>query len=245
MCSTASDCAPSAAVVNAIDPDRVLVLGDNAYPNGSVADYATFYDPNWGAFKSKTSPSPGNHEYQTAGAAGYFAYFTGVQPYYSFDLGTWHLVSLNSEIPVGAGSAQETWLKADLAANAGKCILAYWHQPRWSSSSTHGSNATYGQLWQDLHNASADIVLNGHVHNYERFARQNPAGMAAGDGIREFVVGTGGRSFYGFNAPIANSEVRNANTHGVLKLTLHPLSYDWQFVPVAGSTFTDSGSASC
>jgi hypothetical protein len=139
MCSTASDCAPSAAVVNAIDPDRVLVLGDNAYPNGSVADYATFYDPNWGAFKSKTSPSPGNHEYQTAGAAGYFAYFTGVQPYYSFDLGTWHLVSLNSEIPVGAGSAQETWLKADLAANAGKCILAYWHQPRWSSSSTHGS----------------------------------------------------------------------------------------------------------
>ena len=193
LCSTASDCAPSAAVVDAIDPARVLVLGDNAYPNGSPSDYASFYQPNWGRFKAKTRPVPGNHEYQTAGAAGYFGYFTGVQPYYSFDVGAWHLIALNSELPVSVGSAQETWLKADLAANAGKCILAYWHQPRWSSGQ-HGSNSTYHQLWVDLYAAGADIVLNGHDHNYERFAKQNASGVAKADGVREFVVGTGGRA---------------------------------------------------
>ena len=245
LCSTPTDCAPSAAVVDTIDPDKVLVLGDNAYPNGSSSDYTAFYAPNWGRFKAKTMPVPGNHEYQTAGAAGYFGYFTGVAPYYSYDLGAWHLIALNSEIPVNDGSAQENWLTADLAANAGKCILAYWHKPRWSSSSTHGSNAAYHQLWQDLYDAGADVVLNGHVHNYERFAKQNPAGVAAANGIREFVVGTGGRAFYGFNAPIANSEVRNADSHGVLELTLHAASYDWRFVPVAGASFTDAGSASC
>jgi len=246
LCSTATDCAPTAALVDTIDPHRVLVLGDNAYPNGSTSDYASFYHPNWGRFKAKTNPVPGNHEYQTSGAAGYFGYFTGVQPYYSFDLGAWHVVAINSEIAVGAGSAQELWLKADLAANAGKCILAYWHQPRWSSSTTHGSNAAYHQLWLDLYAAGADIVLNGHVHNYERFAKQSPTGAADPEGIREFVVGTGGRaSFYAFGTPLARSEVRNTGTHGVLELTLHTSSYDWRFVPVAGKTFTDSGSDSC
>ena len=245
LCSTPTDCAPSAAVVNTINPDRVLVLGDNAYPNGSASEYANFYAPNWGPFKSKTNPTPGNHEYQTAGAAGYFGYFSGVQPYYSFDLGAWHLISLNSEIAVNNGSAQENWLESDLAANAGKCILAYWHTPRWASSSVHASNSTYHQLWLDLYAAGADIVLNGHNHHYERFAKQNPFGVAAADGIRQFTVGTGGRGLYAFGTPIANSEVRNNTTFGVLRLTLHASSYDWQFMPVAGSTFTDAGTTSC
>ena len=244
ICSTATDCDASADVVESINPDKVLLLGDNAYPNGAASDYASFYEPNWGRFKSKTMPAPGNHEYQTANAAGYFSYFAGVQPYYSFDLGAWHLVSLNSEIPVADNSAQENWLTADLAANAGKCILAYWHQPRWSSGE-HNSNSAYGQLWVDLYAAGADIVLNGHDHDYERFNKQNSSGVVAANGIREFVVGTGGRALRPFTTIAANSEVRNATTFGVLRLTLHASSYDWQFMPVAGSTFTDSGSAVC
>ncbi len=245
LCSTPMDCAPSAAVVDAIDPDKVLVLGDNAYPNGSTSDYAAFYAPNWGRFKEKTMPAPGNHEYQTAGASGYFGYFTGVAPYYSFDLGAWHLISLNSEIPVSDGSAQENWLEADLAAvPAGKCILAYWHQPRFSSGQ-HSSNTAYHQLWVDLYAKGADIVLNGHEHNYERFAKQNPSGVADANGIREFIVGTGGRTLRAMGTTKANSEVRNNNSYGALKLTLNAGSYDWQFVPVAGSSFTDTGSSSC
>jgi acid phosphatase type 7 len=145
-----------------------------------------------------------------------------------------------------AGGAEETWFKQDLAAHPARCVLAYWHEPRWSSGTTHGSSSSWSAVWQDLYAAGADIVLNGHEHNYERFGKQNPSGTADAKGIREFVVGTGGSSHgHSFGTPLANSQVRNDNTWGVLKLTLHATTYDWQFVPIAGSSFTDSGSDTC
>jgi hypothetical protein len=241
-CSSSGDEA-TAKLLEAIDPTAVLTLGDNVYDRGSPQEFKNCYDPSWGQKKAITRPSPGNHDYGTSGASGYFGYF-GVESYYSFDLGTWHLISLNSEIAHGAGSAQEEWLKRDLAANSSSCILAYWHRPRFSSG-PHGSDASVDQLWRDLYAAGADIVLNGHDHDYERFAPQTPSGAASASGIRQFVVGTGGKSHYGFKTVKANSVVRESGTLGVLKLVLRPGAYDWKFVPVAGKTFTDSGSGSC
>jgi hypothetical protein len=247
ICGTATDCAPTATLIDQIAPSRVLTLGDNAYPDGASSDYASYYDPNWGRHKSNTSPAPGNHDYHTSGGSGYFGYFgsQAAGPYYSYELGSWHLISLNGEIGLSAGSAQETWLKNDLAAHPAQCILAYWHEPRFSSGAEHGNNSSFDPFWRDLYAAGADIVLNGHDHDYERFAPQNPSGAADSKGIREFVVGTGGVSHYTFGAPVANSEVRDNTSFGVLKLTLHAQSYDWKFVPVAGASFTDSGSGSC
>jgi chitodextrinase len=247
ICSSPSDCAPTATLLDSLAPTRVLTLGDNAYPDGTSSDYASYYDPNWGRFKAKTSPAPGNHDYHTSGGSGYFAYFGSQAPaaYYSFDIGSWHLISLNGEIGVSAGSAQETWLKNDLAAHPSKCTLAYWHEPRFSSGAEHGNNSSFDPFWRDLYAAGVDVVLNGHDHEYERFAPQNPSGAADANGIREFVVGTGGASHYTFATPVANSEVRDNTSFGVLKLTLHSASYDWQFVPVAGASFTDSGTTSC
>jgi hypothetical protein len=247
ICGTPTDCAPTANTIGQINPARVLTLGDNAYYDGTLSEFTSYYDPNWGRFKAKTSPAPGNHEYNTPNGQGYFDYF-GAQvpgPYYSYDLGSWHLISLNGEIGVSAGSAQEQWLKADLAAHPNQCTLAYWHEPRFSSGSEHGSDTSVDAFWRDLYAAGADVVLNGHDHDYERFAPQNPSGVADPAGIREFVVGTGGYNLRSFAGIAANSAVRNATTFGVLKLTLRPGSYDWQFVPVAGSTFTDSGSGTC
>jgi chitodextrinase len=247
ICNSATSCAPTADLLDAIKPDGVLTLGDNAYNSGTLTEYNTYYRPNWGRQDAIVYPNPGNHEYDTTDAQGYFDYFgaRAPGPYYSYDLGSWHLLSLNSELSVSVGSAQETWLKADLAAHPAQCVLAYWHRPRFSSGSSHGSSTTYATFWNDLYAAGAEIVLNGHEHNYERFAPQNPSAVADPKGIREFVVGTGGASHYSFDAPIANSEVRDNTSFGVLKLTLHPDSYDWQFVPVAGASFTDSGSTSC
>ena len=252
ICSNATNCKPTSDLIFSLNPTRVLTLGDNAYNDGSLTQYNTYYDPNWGRFKSKTSPTTGNHEYHIPGAADYFTYFGSVAPapYYSYDIGAWHLIALadgsSGGISPSAGGAEETWLKQDLAAHTNKCVLAYWHEPRWSSGTTHGSSSTWSAVWNDLYAAKADVVLSGHEHNYERFAKQNGSGVADPKGIREFVVGTGGASHgYPFGTPIANSEVRNDSTWGVLKLTLHATSYDWQFVPVAGSTFTDSGSDTC
>jgi calcineurin-like phosphoesterase family protein/fibronectin type III domain protein len=247
ICASPRDCAPTAALIDQINPDRVLTLGDNAYDDGSPSDFMSKYEPNWGRFKSKTSPAPGNHEYHISGAKGYFDYFGSRAPaeYYSFDLGAWHLISLNSEISVSTGSTQETWLKADLAAHPSKCILAYWHRPRFSSGERHGSSSRITPLWNALLGAGADVVLVGHEHNYERFARQDANGSATPQGIRQFVVGTGGSLLYPFGSAIANSEVRNNTTHGVLELVLHPSSYEWTFVPVAGASFRDSGSSAC
>jgi hypothetical protein len=241
--------AATASLVNAVNPVAALTLGDNAYENGALSDYNSFYQPSWGTFLNKTDPVPGNHDYQTSGASGYYAYYGARAPatYYSYDVGSWHLIALNSEIAHSAGSAQDSWLINDLAGHPNACTLAYWHKPRFSSGTSHGSDTGFTRFWQDLYAADADLVLGGHEHNYERFAPQTPSGGADPTaGIREFVVGTGGRSHYGFGAtPVPNSEIRNGSTYGVLKLTLHANSYDWQFVPVAGQTFTDSGTTAC
>ena len=226
-------------------PGTVFTAGDNAYSNGTYTEYLNCYDPTWGRHKARTKPVPGNHEYNTSGAAGYFQYFNNIPAYYAYDLGSWRIYALNSEIEVSSSSPQITWLQADLAANPRQCVLAYWHKPRWSSGSNHGSNSGMQTLWQVLYNAGAELVINGHDHEYERFAEMNASGAAVTQGLREIVAGTGGASLYGFGTPLSASQVRNSTTYGVLKLTLRTGGYDWQFIPVAGSTFTDSGSSNC
>ncbi len=229
----------------AATPGTIFTLGDNAYDSGTSAQYTNCYDTTWGKFKDRTRPVPGNHEYMTSGASAYYQYFDNIAPYYAYNLGSWRVYALNSEIDVSAGGAEVKWLEADLAANPHKCVLAYWHEPRWSSGTHHGSNPTYETLWQVLFNAGAELVLNGHEHNYERFAPMNADGQPDPQGMREFVVGTGGRDHYGFGTLLPTSEVHDSTSYGVLKLTLRPDGYEWQFIPVAGGTFTDSGSAAC
>jgi hypothetical protein len=230
-------------------PTLVLALGDNQYSKGALYDYNSYFSKTWGKLKWRMRPVPGNHEYATAGASGYFKYFGRLagdptKGYYSYDLGAWHIVALNSTIAHGWTSAQVQWLQLDLATHPRLCTLAYWHHPRWSSGE-HGSNASVDPFWRLLAAYRAEVVLNGHDHDYERFARQTPDGMASADGIREFVVGTGGKSHYPIVAIQPNSRVRNTNTFGVLKLALHSTSYSWRFLPEAGKTFTDYGSNYC
>jgi len=248
-CGSSGDEA-SAALLDGI-PGTVFTAGDNAYDDGSAANFAQCYAPSWGRHKARTRPSPGNHDYNTSGAADYFAYY-GVSAgeagkgYYSYDLGDWHIVSLNSNVDMSAGSTQESWLRADLAATTRPCTLAYWHHSRFSSSSNHGNQSQTEPLWDALYDAGAEIVVSGHDHTYERFAPQTATGAAdPARGIREFVVGTGGTGHYGLATPEPNSEARDNDTFGVLKLTLGPGTYAWEFVPVAGKSFTDSGSGSC
>jgi 3',5'-cyclic AMP phosphodiesterase CpdA len=228
----------------------VFVAGDAAYGSGTARQFRDCYGPTWGRHKARTRPSPGNHEYNTKDAVPYFEYFGANagevgKGYYSYDLGVWHIIALNSNIPAGRGSEQMKWLRADLAANEASCTLAYWHHPLFSSGE-HGNEYVMLEAWRVLYEYKADVVLNGHDHSYERFAPQTPQGKAdPGRGIREFVVGTGGAHLRGFERIRPNSEVRNSDTWGVLKLTLHPAGYDWEFVPVAGKSFRDSGSAAC
>jgi Bacterial Ig-like domain/Calcineurin-like phosphoesterase len=233
----------------------VFTTGDNAYESGTPSEYTNCYQPNWGRHKAITRPTVGNHEYYTLeNASGYFGYFgarAGTPPegYYSYDLGRWHVVALNSMCEkvggCGAASPMVEWLERDLAANPRTCTLAYFHHPLFSSGSSSGGNSKMRPTWEALYAARADVVLNGHVHNYERFAPQTPRGVAdPANGIREFVVGTGGYSLNAFKTTVANSQVRNANSFGVLKLTLHPTGYDWEFVAVDGKT-ADSGTGSC
>ena len=240
----------------------VLPLGDLQYQNGTLSGFQSSYDLSWGRVKSISRPAAGNHEYGTAGAAGYFDYFNGVgvasglagdrtKGYYSFNVGTWHLIALNSTdkctiVSCAAGSAQEQWLRADLAANADKyCTLAYWHDPRFNSG-FDGNADEMQPLFQALYNADADVVLGGHAHDYERFAPQNPSGqLDNARGIRQFVVGSGGAFWTSVSTPKPNSQVRQNNTYGVLKLTLRPTSYDWQFVSESNKPFTDSGTGQC
>ena len=240
----------------------VLPLGDNQYECGGLTGFQQSYEPSWGRVKAITHPAVGNHEYLGSGgtgcdstghAGGYFGYFGAAagdptKGYYSYDIGGWHLIALNSQCTPAGGcsptSRQGTWLRADLAANPTACTLAYWHIPLFSSGGR--ASPVYKTFWDALSAANADIVLNGHDHTYERFAPQTPAGVAnAARGIREFVVGTGGRNHTGIVSVAANSQVRNTETYGVLELTLHPTSYDWRFVPEAGARFTDSGSQPC
>lgn len=246
----------TAALLRSPPDATVAALGDLVYGGASLADFTGCYDPSWGAAKARTRPALGNHEYDTAGAAGYFAYWGTAagergKGWYSYDLGTWHVVVLNSNCDaVGGcqrGSEQERWLEADLTAHPAACTLAYWHDPLFTSDQQTGPSAETLPLWQALYAARAEIVLNGHAHEYERFGPQRPDGSAdAAGGIREFVVGTGGRSFGAFGGPPApNSERRYNGSFGVISLRLAARSYSWRFIPVAGSTFSDSGSGAC
>jgi Ca2+-binding RTX toxin-like protein len=234
----------------------VLPLGDLQYNSASLSNLSNSYDVSWGRVKSITRPSLGNHE---SSGSGYFDYFNGVgvnngpagergNGYYSFDVGAWHLIALNSNcsrVSCSAGSAQERWLRADLASHPNGCTLAYWHHPRFSSGHD-GDNSFTAPLWDALYEAQADVVLVGHSHDYERFAPQDSTGRKdTVRGIREFVVGTGGAFFTGISSARPNSEVRQNSTFGVLFLTLRPTSYEWSFVPEAGRSFTDSGVGSC
>jgi len=235
-----------------LSPAAVLLLGDNQYEDGTLAKFQASYDPTWGRLKAITHPVPGNHEYLTTGAAGYYAYFGAAagdpaKGWTSFDLGGWHLIGLNSNCNAvggcGAASAQGQWLAADLAANRGVCTLAYWHHPRFSSG-PHGDDATTAPFWTQLHGAGADLVLTGHDHDYERFAPQSPSAAADPAGIRQFVVGTGGKNLTFISTVRANSEVRNYSAHGVLELKLWPNGYDWRFLGVGGAVL-DSGHGLC
>lgn len=235
-------------------PGAVFTLGDNAYETGAPTEFALCYDASWGRHKHRTRPSAGNHDYETPGAAGYYGYFgeaagDPLKGYYSYDLGRWHVVVINSncyEVEECDRAAQERWLHEDLVAHPAPCTLAYWHHTRFTSGEWHGPAYELQPVWAILYDAGVDVVLSAHEHNYERFARQDPEGRAdPRRGIRQFVVGTGGRGLYPLGPPAPNSEVRNDETLGVLELTLHSSSYDWRFVPAGAATFTDSGSDRC
>ena len=217
-------------------PTKVLTLGDNQYEHGELQNFQTYYEPDWGRVKSITMPSPGNHDPPSSGYGTYF----GVPANYSFDLGAWHLISLDST----GLTAAAAFLESDLAQHSNLCVLAYWHHPRFSSDATHGDNTSIGGLWNRLFGARADVILNGHAHTYERFAPQTPLGEASPTGIREFVVGTGGKALHSFGTLRANSEVRIGGVFGVLRMTLRPTSYEWRFQAEDGAIL-DSGSGNC
>ena len=231
----------------------VFTLGDNVYPNGSAKQFKECYEPTWGRHKARTYPIPGNHDYNTGGAEAYYEYFgaRAGEPgkgYYSFDVGAWHIVALNSEIETGENSAQVQWLRDDLAQHPAQCTLALFHRPLFSSGphGRDGSGEKTRALWNVLYENNADVILNGHDHAYERFAPQNPQGERDdARGIRQFVVGTGGAVPYVFRDIQPNSEKRIAAMFGVLKLTLHARSYAWQFIPITRGLFGDSGTGEC
>jgi hypothetical protein len=223
--------------------DAVWTLGDHVYPTATAAQLANAYGPTgWGQAKDITYPSPGDHDYGKINGAGYFSYF-GRPAYYSFDMGGWHVISLDSEIDHSAGSPQEQWLRSDLDSTTASCIAAYWGEPRFTSGKKAPGNASFDPFWRDLYAAHADLTLSGDTHSYERFAKMAPDESAASDGIREFVVGTGGRNLVGLPNVQPTSEKR-VKAFGVLRLSLQDGAYSWEFVDET-STVRDSGSASC
>jgi hypothetical protein len=244
----------TAALVRTLQPDAVLALGDNQYPSGSLSDYQSLYVDNWGTFRDITYPVPGNHEYGTPAARGYFSYFgsRAGEPdkgYYSYDLGAWHVIALNSECEQVGGCAatapQATWLRQDLADHPRSCVLAYWHRPRFSSG-THGNNLDLDAYWRILVEGHADLVLNGHDHDYERFAPMNAEGDAdTAQGTTEIVAGTGGASYYTFHLPESTSLARITGKSGVLRLRLEPTSFSWDFLAVPGGQSLDAGTSPC
>ena len=238
----------TAKLLDAI-PGTIFAAGDLAYPSGSAHDFNSCYEPSWGRHKARTRPAPGNHDYETQRGAPYYAYFgdnAGIAGlgYYSYTEGPWLILSLNSNIPASADSSQVAWLRAMLGANTTSCTLAYWHHPLFSSG-PNGDTPRMREVWRVLQEAGADVVIAGHDHLYERFAPQDADGRFDPEhGLRQFTVGTGGAHLYSPRMVHANSEVIGT-AHGVLKLTLKADSYDWQFVPVAGKTFTDFGTGRC
>ena len=251
-CNSAGDSA-TARLVQSIG-GTVFTLGDNAYYNGTWSQFQNCYAPTWGRFKYRTRPAIGNHEYLSKGAAGYWSYFGARagprgKGWYSYGAGAWRVIVLNSNchrVGCGKGSEQERWLRGELARHGNKCTLAYFHHARFSSDRHHGASPEVGAFWEALYEYGADLVVSAHAHSYERFAPQTPWGKAnPSHGIRQFVVGTGGAGFYRMGPPRPNSQVRNANTFGVLKLNLHPDGYNWNFIPQAGKSFRDSGHGTC
>ena len=234
--------------------DAVLALGDLQYEDGKVHAYRSSYALDWGAVKSITHPALGNHDARDHDGSGYRAYFGAVagtpgHAYSSFDVGAWHVITLDSNcgrVGCGAGSRQARWLRADLAAHSdARCTLAFMHHPFFSSGE-HGPRVALAPLVKALYDGGVDVVITGHDHDYERFAPQDPARHAdPARGIRAFVVGTGGRSLRPFGTTRANSEVRDSSSYGVLRLVLRPGGYDWRFVAVKGASFADAGSGEC
>jgi acid phosphatase type 7 len=254
----------TAALINARKPDAVFALGDLAYPNGTLEEFVDCYDTSWGAFRKITRPAVGNHEYHTPHAGPYYAYFSGIsgeafQGYYSFEVGPWHAIALNSvcagvdpdvnpDFPGEAGgcdkdSAQAKWLRDDLAKHPGSCTVAYWHHPRFTSGN-HGSAEHMRDLFKILDDAKVDLVLNGHEHNYERFEPQDADGNRAASGVRQIVIGSGGKALTSFGASRANSAYRNNTDFGVLELSLETKQYTWKFVTTDGRSL-DAGTAQC
>jgi hypothetical protein len=243
-----------ARVIADANVDAVLTLGDTQYEENTTEQYAKSFDKSWGHLKPLIRPAPGNHEYETENAAGYFEYFGAAagdpdKGYYSYDLGTWHILVLNSECSeVGGcevGSPQETWLRRELTTHQNQCVLAYWHHPRFSSGQ-HGNAEQMKWMWNTLVDAQVDVALTGHNHSYERFKPLDERGNPSPTGVQEFVVGTGGKNHYPFAyPPLPGLVVRNADTYGALIMTLRPTGYDWEFVPERGGSFSDSGSADC
>ncbi len=229
-------------------PGTVFTAGDNACPTGSADEFRNCYDPFWGRHRARTRPSPGNHDYGTPGAASYFAYFgANASPAgassYAYTLGSWRVIVLDSNIDISATSVQAAWLRFELQENPTACTIAYWHHPL--TSSTRGMNPAIKDVWRILQDAGAEVVITGHEHNYERLAPMDSEGRAdVVHGIREFVVGTGGAALVQFGATAPTSEVR-AMANGVIKFVLRPGSYEWEFIPVAGQTFHDSGVGGC
>lgn len=250
-----SNCKATAAVVGQINPAAVLTAGDNAYDSGTLSEYQNRYHPTWGKYKTITHPSPGNHEYKTSKAAGYFDYFNGVgvhsgpagergKGYYEWDAGSWKFFALNSNFSAIDSNAQLTWLKDRLKQNMKPCVAAYWHHPLFTRGS-HSGETKARPIWQALYDAHADLIIVGHDHNYQRYGLQDPAGKADPAGLRQVLVGTGGKSTYRFTRDVANYQAGNDGSHGVLKLTLSGTGYRGDFVPVSGQSYKDTFTGSC
>jgi acid phosphatase type 7 len=251
-CSKNNDSATAKLLGNI--PGTVFTLGDNVYPSGTITQFANCYDPTWGRHKARTKPTLGNHDYNTNGSSAYFNYFgaragTRGKGYYSYDRGAWHIVALNSNCDkvggCGIDSPQGRWLRNDLANNPSRGTLAYFHDPLYASGT--GSNAPEVKpFWNTLYNRGGEVILAGNAHRYERYAKTTPGGARSAKGIRQFIVGTGGEPGGDYNGPDhPDMQVMKRNTPGVLKLNLRADSYAWKFVPVAGETFTDSGTDPC
>ena len=245
VCGSAAT-AQTAALLDRIS-GTVFTAGDNAYFQGSAADYQNCYEPTWGRHKQRTRPAPGNHEYESAGGAPYYAYFgPNAGPpglgYYSFPAGAWHVVSLNSNVPAGPSSPQYQWLASDLEARNARCVAAIWHHPMFSSG-PNGPSSAMRDIWQLLQQARAEIVIVGHDHVYERFVPLDANRRPTPDGMRQFTVGTGGAELYSFVGVVPESEVRVA-AYGLLKLTLGADAYAWEYLGTAGNVL-DSGTGTC
>lgn len=248
-CSTGHPDA-TAALLDSI-PGVVFTAGDNVYEDGTSTEWNTCYARTWGRHKGRTHPSMGNHDFYTDSGGPYYDYWGAAagergKGYYSYNIGPWHIVVLNSMVNHSTGSPQELWLRADLGHHKAHCTLAYFHYPRFSSGREQHSDPGMQPVWQDLYDAGADVVISGHSHVYERFAPQTPSGQTDSTrGIREFVVGTGGASLLDFDIIEPNSEVRDNSTYGVIRLRLYRGHYEWDFIPVAGGQLHDSGAAAC